>query len=260
VRQSAQGLKSLFGGLAVVLALALPALPGAAQELQVTPNEIEIGAFFQGARVEVKGEIPPGSEAVMEIMGQPLEEHLMRKGRRGILWMNVGELQVQGAPSLYLVASTNPNLLTPSQNPEAPWGYQALKRRISFAGHLQGDEQAALFQQFLQLKESEELYSSSSNPMPVTASTPDKPVVQDNFSLPAKIAPGTYRLRLSVVQHGQVVSQKSAELKVAMIGFPAFLSSLAYQHEALYGILAVVIALAAGFLMGVLFKGKGGSH
>ena len=36
----------------------------------------------------------------------------MRKGRRGPLWMNVGEIKVQDAPSLYLVMSTAKELLT----------------------------------------------------------------------------------------------------------------------------------------------------
>jgi hypothetical protein len=34
--------------------------------------------------------------------------------------------------------------------------------------------------------------------------------------------------------------------------------SLAYQHGAIYGILAVIIAIFTGFIMGYLFKGGGG--
>jgi len=48
---------------------------------------------------------------VIEITGQTAAEHLMRKGRRSGLWMNVGEVEVEGAPSLYLAASTTAPLL-----------------------------------------------------------------------------------------------------------------------------------------------------
>ena len=41
-----------------------------------------------------------------------------------------------------------------------------------------------------------------------------------------------------------------------MVGFPAMLMKLAHQQAALYGILAVVIAIVTGFIMGILFKGK----
>jgi hypothetical protein len=45
---------------------------------------------------------------------------------------------------------------------------------------------------------------------------------------------------------------------VHMVGFPEFLMSMAYQHALMYGILAVVVAILTGFLMGYLFKGGGG--
>jgi hypothetical protein len=41
------------------------------------------------------------------------------------------------------------------------------------------------------------------------------------------------------------------------VGFPAAFFSLAYEHGATYGILAVVIAIVTGFAMGYLFKGGG---
>jgi hypothetical protein len=55
-----------------------------------------------------------------------------------------------------------------------------------------------------------------------------------------------------------VVSHPCTDLTVAMVGFPAFLASLAFQHGAAYGVLAVVIAIVTGFAMGFLFKGGGG--
>ena len=63
----------------------------------------------------------------------------MRKGRRGGLWMNVGEVEVQGAPSVYLAASTSAALL---KDPPAGavWGYPALKQQIQFAGRVEQGE------------------------------------------------------------------------------------------------------------------------
>jgi hypothetical protein len=43
-----------------------------------------------------------------------------------------------------------------------------------------------------------------------------------------------------------------------MVGFPAMLTTLAYEHGATYGILAVIIAIMTGFAIGFLFKGGGG--
>ena len=83
----------------------------AAQRLSVTPPTIKINSFFGGAEVSVSAEIPQGCEAVIEVTGKKLEEDLMRKGRRWDLWMNVGEIDIDGAPCLYLLMSSAPRLL-----------------------------------------------------------------------------------------------------------------------------------------------------
>ena len=103
--------QAVWLGLVVLLAAGLPAR-AAEPGLTISPAEVQIGAFFNGQTVTVSGTIPAGTQAVLEVMGASAEEHLMRKGRRGGLWMNVGEIQVQDAPSLYLVMSTAKELLT----------------------------------------------------------------------------------------------------------------------------------------------------
>ncbi|MEW6387459.1 MAG: TIGR02186 family protein [Thermodesulfobacteriota bacterium] len=231
--------------------------PAASPKLLITPEQIDIGAFFEGTQVQITGEIPTGSQAVLEIVGGTKAEHLMRKGRRLGLWMNVGEIEVHEAPSLYLAAATDPRLLSSSGNGPA-WGFAALKKRVRFSGQIQAQEKDQLFQQFLALKESEELYDTSGKPQVISGSAQGTLLVRTNFWLPGRIQPGTYRVGLSIISPGGKVTQTWAVLPVKAVGFPALLASLAYQHEALYGILAVIIAIVTGYIMGLIFGGKGG--
>ena len=73
--------------------------------------------------------------------------------------MNVGEIQVQGAPSLYLVLSSDPELPLLTEA-EAPWGFDAWSGRLKFQGSLEAGETPKFFQAFLELKESEGLYGA----------------------------------------------------------------------------------------------------
>ncbi len=104
---------------------------GAGPDLLVVPDRVEIGAFYRGRQVLVSGTIPAGAEAVVEVIGRETAEKLLRKGRRGGLWMNVGELEVRGVPSLYLVMSTSSGLLSEATR-DAAWGYPALTRTMEF--------------------------------------------------------------------------------------------------------------------------------
>ncbi len=245
-----------LAGLVAGLLLA-GALPAQAAGLVVAPANVSIGAFFNGQTVTVSGAVPAGAQAVLEVMGASSEEPLMRKGRRGGLWMNVGEILVHDAPSLYLVMSTAKELLT--QAPAtATWGYQALEGRLTFTGSIEPTEREKFMSQFLQLKESEQLYAAWPGALQLKAGAGGEGQVTGRFTLPTNTRPGTYKVSLSVIQDGRVVSQTSADLTVALTGFPALLASLAYQHGAVYGVLAVIIAIVTGFAMGFLFKGGGG--
>ncbi len=118
-----------WGGLLAALGLMAVAWPGPARaatgDLQVFPNDVEIGSFFKGEAITVKAEIPAGADAVLEVVGPNHDEKLVLKGRRGGLWMNVGDVEVQRAPSLYLAASSRPRLLTHAESGQ-PWGYRAM--------------------------------------------------------------------------------------------------------------------------------------
>jgi len=245
-------------GLAIFLGLTLPAR-AAPPDLNVSPEVVEIGAFFQGQAITVTGGIPAGAQAVVEVLGPAAPEKLMRKGRRGGLWMNVGEVEVKGAPSLYLAQSTSPSLLA-SAAPEASCGYPALKRQIVFSGQIAGQEQEELLAQFLKLKESEGLYGAMSAPLQVSPASGGASMVQGTFQLPTYVKPGAYQVCLSVIDRGQVTARRCTELKVTMVGLPALFHSLAYEHGGLYGILAVILAIATGLIMGFLFKERGGGH
>jgi len=257
------GARSYFGQRLVavpglLLILSLPSLVwGASLDLKVFPSQVEIGAFFRGQRVTVTALIPQGAEAVMEVVGQSRDEQLMRKGRRGGLWLNVGEIDFHGAPSLYMAMSTDPKLLEAAAAAE-PWGYPALKTQVTMSGQVQDPERDEFFEQFLKMKESEGLYTIFQEPIKKSPVAGGLVPVKGEFQLPTNVRPGSYEVCLSVIQEGRITAKNCGELQVTMVGFPAMIATLAYQHGAIYGILAVVIAIVTGFAIGFIFKGGGG--
>ncbi|HAY20907.1 MAG TPA: hypothetical protein DCY27_01815 [Desulfobacterales bacterium] len=222
--------------------------------LKLNPAVVEINSFYQGCEVAITGTIPAGHEAVAEIVGPTGEEILMRKGRRGPLWMNVGELKISGAPSLYLILASASDLLTGA----ASWGFGAMRQRITVAGQVPAGQEDKLRDQFLRLKESEELYAEVPEGLKVLPAKDGRLSVTGSFWLPANVKPDTYTVCLMAVAGDRLVERQCMALSVKMVGFPALFMSLAYQHSVIYGVLAVVIAILTGFIMGHLFKGGGG--
>jgi hypothetical protein len=244
------------GGRILLTALVLMGIfsrPCLAQKIQVNPANLKIEAFFGGATLKVSGEIPAGAEAVIEVIGPKVEQELMRKGRRWDLWLNVGEIDIKGVPGFYLVASSDPKLLTPTTTAR-PWGYGLWQRRARFQGALKPGEEPLIFKEFIELKEGWGLYGRFPGAVKVAAAGGGRSRAQASFPINTRIAPGTYRLRLSAVKGQQVVQRTQTTWQVDMAGSPAFLTFLAMQRPVLYGLLALGLAAAVGFLSGVLFK------
>ena len=231
----------------------------AAAPLEVVPNTLRITESFRGAPLRISADIAAGFNAVVELKGDTHDAHLLRKGRRGGLWMNVGEVEVHGAPSLYLAMSTDPEILA-SQADQDRWGYSALQKKVEFSGVLPTDGAALLFEQLVKLKEEEGLYGVFPGSLKKITGSGDRAKVEGQFLLPSNIPSGKYQVTLSIVNHGSVVDKQYAELTVRMAGLTALMASMAHEHALLYGVLSVVIAVLTGFIMGFVFKGKGSAH
>jgi hypothetical protein len=222
-------------------------------EIRVNPETIRIGAFFSGSRLSVSGKLPSNCEAVIEVIGQQVEEELMRKGRHWDLWMNVGEIDIFGAPRLYYVMSSDSALLAGSHN-DLAWGYAALRKEATFQGTSGGGPGSKLFEEFIRLKEEQGLYGKFPQAVQLTDSDEGQITVQGVFHFSTRVAPGPYRVCLSAVRNGRIIQRRCTTLEVSLTGLPAFLSLLASNHEVLYGLMAISFAVAVGLLSGFAFK------
>jgi len=218
----------------------------------VKPDLVRIGALYNGTRVDLSVEIPRGCDVIVEVMGRDIEEAVVQKVRRFGLWMNGTEIVVRGAPSLYLAMSSEPALLT-SPSVSASWGYEVLKKRVSFSGHTKETETGSVFKEFLQLKESLQLYGIFPGALEVSSFSGNRSTVRGSFELPSNVTPGTYQVSLSVIQKGELLFREGIPLKVVMVGFPELVYLMAEKHAVVYGFLCIAIAALAGLVVGLVF-------
>lgn len=250
--------KKTAAALAMILWLgAQPATVAASSgdSLQIAPQRIEIGTFFSGGQISVSAAIAPGTDAVFEMVGQEVEEDLMRKGRRWDIWMNMDEIDIKGVPRLYYVVSSRPDLLTTNAGPY-PWGYPALRRSASFEDKQGKVGHSELFREFIRLMEEKGLYAQKSSGVQRMAANPDSTLLRVRFPISTRIAPGVYDVRLSVIRNHVIEARRYGSVEVVLVGIPAFLDALASGHRGLYGLLAVLVAVSVGLLAGVVFRSK----
>jgi hypothetical protein len=182
---------------AVLWVVFLVGLPGAGwpSQLEVAPRRVEIGAFFGGKQVVVSAEIPPLADAVVELVGEDVAETLVRKGRIGPLWMNVGEIVAQGFPTLYMVASTS-SLLLAGGDGSGSWGYGKLREQARLGESGGVEESDSMLREFIKLKETQGLYKLLPVGVELVSGDERAQSIRARFPLPRCIRP-IHRVRVS---------------------------------------------------------------
>ncbi len=84
--------------------------------------------------------------------------------------------------------------------------------------------------------------------------------VSADFELPASIPPGDYEIRLIGYRDGTAELLASETLTARRVGLALLVSSLSEHHGLLYGVLSVLLAVAAGFATGMLFASAKKGH
>jgi uncharacterized protein (TIGR02186 family) len=225
----------------------------------VQTRTIGIDGFFSGESVRVKAAVPSGEQVALRVVGPRENVVLLKKGRVGGLWMNVGEVTFKEVPQVYLLWTSKElsSLGTGDGSLSLGLDYQSF---LSGAlGDLDRQEKANLIHEFIKLKEAEKLYGLFENAVqlkPQEGGAWD--LVDTAITLPSKISPGTYVLELIAFKDKNARLLYSIPIQVHLVGIPALVSGLATRKGLLYGILAVIIATISGLMIGIIFSSKGG--
>jgi len=224
--------------------------------LKVQPDVLDIGTFYSAGQVTISGEVPSGQDVIVEIKGPAANGKFDLKGRVGPFWMTRGNAELDGAPAMYV-------LLLPggtdwrSKAASLGLGLDEVKREITIkSDQLPPDE---LFDMFVKLKKSEGLYAEEDNAIIYTPAENGLREFKAVYSFPRSTAKGDYQIKATAVADGALGREQSRGFQVEEVGFTRLVDDLATNRRLTYGILAVLIALVAGGVMGILFKSRG-SH
>ncbi|OGQ94746.1 MAG: hypothetical protein A2521_16610 [Deltaproteobacteria bacterium RIFOXYD12_FULL_57_12] len=251
--------------LITALLLLLPVIPGQKNALALTisvnPGQIPITMGYHGATLHINGSNPTGADLIIKISTPPTDAHLRYKGKAaGLFWMKLGSMEFHNVPGTYKLYSTGnaEQLLVNDDRVLHQVGYAALKKQTgitSSAGEIDPDK---WFVEYLKLKENEKLYSVTNG-----AITRQHDANEDTYTLdaewPYQASPGLYNIEVLAVDNGRVVEQAATTLTVKQAGLVEKLSKLAFNNGAMYGIMAIIIAMGAGLAVGAIFKKGGGS-
>ena len=238
--------------LAVVFAvLAISAPVRAADPLvaDLSSREIAITTGFTGSELLLFGAVDGDGDVVVVVRGPLHQEVVRRKKRIAGIWVNAESVSYREVPSFYHVASTRP--LAEIAPPRALTGLELGVDRLKFqrVGAAQASDD--LFRKaLLRNKQRAALYSKNIGNIKMMG----RRLFRTTVIFPTIVPTGTYSVDVLLFRGGRVIDTETTPLRVRKAGLEADIYNFAHQQSALYGVIAILIALMAGWLAGVMFR------
>ena len=223
----------------------------------VHPESIQIGASYNGELITVTGSIPSDADAMIRVLSKAESYNLKQKGRVLGLWMNRGSVEISNVPGLFLLYRSEG--ATDAQAADLPeLGLESIRQGAEVVA--QGLDKKELLAEFFKLKGKAGLYGTVDNAIHYEPAAGLIKSFSAALTLPASLPQETFSVEVFAIRNGSVVAKDVRKIEVREVGLPAWISTLAFQHGTLYGTLAVLVAIMAGWLTGTLFKASKGAH
>ena len=246
----------------VILSFEFPLEAFALLSVRTNNERIGIGAFYHGSRVNITGEADPYTDIIIKITSPEGSQSLKKKGKvAGLLWMNREDLEFRNIPNVYLLYSTKgiEDILSKDEIDKYSIGYSALKRQAEITTISDENEKTKWFNEFIRFKEYSKLYNMTQESI-YTIMNDGKLEYSININWQYQAPPGDYTISAYAVKNNMVIEKSESKFIVEHIGTVRMLANMAKNNGAMYGIVSIVIAIIAGFAVGIIFRMARGGH
>lgn len=237
----------------IMLFLLAPHAYGTALIIDSSTSEVKVSSSFIGTDVMVFGTANDKDDIIVVITG-PTETAIVRKkGRVSGIWINKEKLEFREIPGFYAIASTRP-LSEITETDELKKQKIGIHNVITTASLNSKDENIKTFKSFkdalVRGQKTKGLYLD----MPLTIDVVSKRLFKTTFHFPNNMTTGIYTVKVFSFQKKRLVSMVSKTISVEKIGIGADVFKFAKEQSALYGLLAILIAVLSGWIASVIFR------
>ena len=238
--------------LALFVSLSVLAGGAQAQRLAVdlSSSEVAISTGFSGAELLLFGATEGYGDIVVTVIGPHRDEVVRRKERLAGIWVNGASVTFKSAPAYYRIAASKPlsEIASAEILDQLEIGVSGIEL-FTQSGRT-ASEIVEFRDALIRNKKSQRLYSEDVSDIKIVREL----LFRSTIPFPANVPTGDYEVTVYLFKNGKPVSQQTTSLPVRKVGLEARLYSFAHEQAPWYGVIAIVIALVAGWLAGVIFR------
>ena len=252
------GRKLMRAGLFSILLCLSGAYANAAElATDLSANEIAITSSFTGQDLLLFGtkggdKAPDDLDIIVVVHGPEGPMRIWRKTQVAGIWVNSAPVSFENVPGYYALASNRP--LTEITNPETLRQLNIGPANLVLLSteDVSLDELAELRTALIEDRHAEGLYIQDE-----TAVTfPEGSLFRTTIRFPANVPVGDYRVLVRLFQDGREIDQTTTVVTVGKRGLEQWVYNFAHDWPLAYGLMAVLLAVFAGWLASVVFRSR----
>lgn len=224
---------------------------------EISQHEVQVRQGFRGTELLLFGAIltPEGARAgrdydIVVVLKGPTQSIVLREKQRiAGMWINAASTEFRSAPTFFAVASSRPIHQIVDDKTAAIYELGLAWLQLSPIGAYEPKEQARFSAGLVDLMQREGLYNEDPHGVKLS----EQVLYQARIALPSSVQTGTYTAETFAVTRGRVITSAISKVEVRKQGFERAVADFAEYSGFFYGLLAVALSVAMGFLAGRLF-------
>jgi uncharacterized protein (TIGR02186 family) len=224
----------------------------------ISARQVQIRYSFTGAQLLLFGAVVyPGGRTpnrpvdIAVVLRGPVQPILVReKQKLGLIWMNADSDRFRSAPSFYAVASSKPVSDLLDERTAAIYELGLHNLQLSPGGGALPEKERRFEAGLLDLRKRQALYSENPRGVEITGGVLYRAVI----TIPSQVPVGTYTAETFLIDRHKVIAAATRDIQINKSGFERYVALAARRHEFLYGLTAVSMSLALGWVAAAAFS------
>ena len=248
-------MRTLIKNILLIIIIALNSFTVFAKDNLVTDlseSTVEISSTFSGADILLFGAYDgqKNDDIIVVVSGQKGNIKVDKKEKKFGIWMITESIKFSNVPKYYYIASNR-------KIKEITNKTEIKKRKLDFNNfELKNNKidynnvDKNWYEALKRNMKKKEFWKIEENSIKLNKNT----LFRKTLSLPSNVSTGKYNVKILHYRKGNLISQEESKIKINKTGISANIYNIAQNFSAIYGIIAVIIALFVGWFANFIFR------
>ena len=248
-------MRTLIKNILLIIIIALNSFTVFAKDNLVTDlpeSTVEISSTFSGADILLFGAYDgqKNDDIIVVVSGQKGNIKVDKKEKKFGIWMITESIKFLNVPKYYYIASNRKieEITNKTEIKKRKLDLNSFELKNNKIDYKKVDKK--WYEALKRNMKKKQFWKIEENSITLNKNT----LFRKTLSLPSNVSTGMYNVKILHYRKGNLISQEESKIKIDKTGISANIYNIAQNFSAIYGIIAVIVALFFGWFTNFIFR------